>query len=315
MRKIPILLIGLLLLSSRVSNAQIVITPSTYVSSSGQTVGPITIPVNGITTTQTSGLDLINNTLSTAGVPVQQPPCIYFDGHVWNTTSVAADNTSEVTICVVPTSGTTPSWTMKFGSSLNGSAATFPMTLTNSGILTIAGSLTSAGVGVFGNSGYVHFNGQSFINSIGDGQVDITNNGATAGVGFDVTTNAVLKLRTTAFTGYASVDALAYDLSGSFFASTTAPTVSAGFGSGVAGTVTKNTGTLVVQVTVGTNAGGTTGTLTFPSAPTGWICNLQDTANTADLTRQTGYTQTTAAFSTTVAWTTGDTLVGLCGPF
>lgn len=107
----------------------------------------------------------------------------------------------------------------------------------------------------------------------------------------------------------------AYQVNGALAISATAPTVSAGFGSTSPGTVTNNTGTLVVHVTVGTNAGGTTGTLTFPAAPTGWACELHDVTNTADLTRQTAYTTTTAAFATTVAWTTGDHLVGVCGPF
>lgn len=107
----------------------------------------------------------------------------------------------------------------------------------------------------------------------------------------------------------------AYQIGGAFYIAGAAPTVSAGFGSTSQGSITNNTGTLVVELTVGTNAGGTTGTITFPSAPHGWACTLQDTTNTADLTRQSGFTQTTAVFTTTVAWTTGDILVGLCGPF
>ncbi len=107
-----------------------------------------------------------------------------------------------------------------------------------------------------------------------------------------------------------------YKINDAVLVSATAPTVSAGFGSTSPGTVTKNTGTLIVVVTVGTNAGGTTGTLTFPAAPTGWGCSAVDSTNPADLTRLTSWTTTTATFTTTVAWTTGDVIVFTgCGPF
>ena len=110
--------------------------------------------------------------------------------------------------------------------------------------------------------------------------------------------------------------ATAYQTStGVLMISSTPPTVASGFGSSAAGTVTNGASTLSFLVTVGTNAGGTTGVLTLPTALVGWSCSLSDVTNTLDLTRQTAYSVTSASFSTTVAWTTGDKLVGMCGPF
>ncbi len=47
-----------------------------------------------------------------------------------------------------------------------------------------------------------------------DGQLGFSNTAITSGVGVDVNTNGVLKVRTTAQTGYATVDALGYSVSG-----------------------------------------------------------------------------------------------------
>jgi hypothetical protein len=47
-----------------------------------------------------------------------------------------------------------------------------------------------------------------------NGQFNLMNNAQTVGVGFDVLTDAVLKVRTRAQTGYAQVDALGYSTGG-----------------------------------------------------------------------------------------------------
>lgn len=103
------------------------------------------ITPSGIATTSTDGLNIINNTASTAGVPVQQSARLRFRSNVWNTTPTAANNTDDFFIESVPASGTTPSGLLKFGSSLNGAAATYPMTLTSGGALANAGSIVSQG--------------------------------------------------------------------------------------------------------------------------------------------------------------------------
>lgn len=52
------------------------------------------------------------------------------------------------------------------------------------------------------------------MQSPADGQLNILPSALTTGVGFDVNTNSVLKVRTIAQTGYATVDALGYKVSG-----------------------------------------------------------------------------------------------------
>ncbi len=49
---------------------------------------------------------------------------------------------------------------------------------------------------------------------VSDGQLTFSNGSGLTGAGFDVTTDSVLKIRTRAQTGYATVDALGYSVSG-----------------------------------------------------------------------------------------------------
>ncbi len=100
---------------------------------------------NGIAVTSTDAVVLTNNTAATAGVPVQISPRLRFRSEVWNTTATAATNTNDFWLESVPVSGTTPSGLLKFGSSLNGAGATFPMTITSGGMVTattFVGALT-----------------------------------------------------------------------------------------------------------------------------------------------------------------------------
>lgn len=59
-----------------------------------------------------------------------------------------------------------------------------------------------------------YWNGRSSYTSPADGQINWTNNAASAGVGFDFATDAILKIRTRAQSAYATIDALAYRASG-----------------------------------------------------------------------------------------------------
>jgi len=84
-----------------------------------------------------------------------------------------------------------------------------------------AGSVTGSGNGTFSAytisdaaSGYIQWTGRSVVKSPADGQANLTNQAQSAGVGFDFATDAIFKVRTRAQTGYATVDALAYQASG-----------------------------------------------------------------------------------------------------
>ncbi len=63
-------------------------------------------------------------------------------------------------------------------------------------------------------AGNLNWTGRSIISSPANGQWNLTNAAATAGIGFDVTTDALLKVRTRAHTGDAAVSALTLTLSG-----------------------------------------------------------------------------------------------------
>lgn len=105
------------------------------------------ITVNGLAAVSTDAFVIANTTAATSGVAVQQSGRIRLRSQVWNTTSTAATNTNDFLIESVPVSGTTPSGLLKFGSSLNGAAATYPMTLSSAGNLTAFGTITINGGG------------------------------------------------------------------------------------------------------------------------------------------------------------------------
>jgi hypothetical protein len=165
---------------------------------------------NALGTTSTDGLVIANETAATSGTTVQISPRIRLAGTAWNT---AASKTVSFFEEVLPATAATPTGTWKIGYILEGVAATYPMTLTSGGALTTASGISSGNhVGAAG-SGFLYFAGQTYMTSPADGQMIIRNAGNTAGVGLDVTTDATLKIRTRAQTGYATVDALAYQVS------------------------------------------------------------------------------------------------------
>lgn len=77
--------------------------------------------------------------------------------------------------------------------------------------------------------GTLAFTAKSVVSSPADGQLNVTNAAATAGVGFDLSTDGVCKLRTRAQSAYATLDALAYKVSG---------TAGADFGPGAVTSIT-----------------------------------------------------------------------------
>ena len=269
--------------------------------SANPAVSTLTANQPNITTTSTDGLIAANATAATAGVPVQQSPRIRLRANVWNTTATAANNTNDWWIESVPVSGTTPSGLLKFMSSLNGGAAVLKLSLDSVGNLTSSNSLVTAGSVSAGGGNWL-------FNSTAAAQGNWNST-----VGFDWLTTNVLKIRTAAQTGYATVDALGYNLAGAPAVVSTAPTVTSGFGSGVAGTIVSGSTAFAFRVTVGTNAGGTTGVIGLPTATTFWNCFANDQTTPLDLTRQTSSTVSSVTFTTTVAWTTGDIIIVLCG--
>lgn len=63
-------------------------------------------------------------------------------------------------------------------------------------------------------TGFYYWTSRAAFSSPADSQINLTNNAASIGVGFDVASDAVLKVRTRAQSAYAQVDALGYSTGG-----------------------------------------------------------------------------------------------------
>jgi hypothetical protein len=208
------------------------LTPPSFITP-GATVGQLFM--NGIAATSTDGLTLANMTAATAGVPVQQSPRLRFRSNVWNSTATAATNTNDWWIESVPVNGASPTGLLKFGSALNGAGATYPFTFASSGnfvasavlgvstltlgingatgtwVLGVDGGLRSASAGYplgFGAAG-------TLLTGPVNGQLNITNAAASAGVGIDVTTDSIAAFRNRAQNADGGVRAAYYNSSAS----------------------------------------------------------------------------------------------------
>jgi hypothetical protein len=177
---------------------------------------------DAIAVTSTDGLVLQNTALATAGVPVQQSPRLRFRSHVWNTTAVAADNTDDWIIESIPASSATPMARLAFSRSLNGGAYAERFSIDSGG--TIWGVPSVSGVN---NLNAVLMTGPQWRSQSGDNtNIQLSNAGLLTvnrgtgpqGVGLDVATDAILKIRTRAQSADASLTALNLTASGSVFA-------------------------------------------------------------------------------------------------
>ena len=178
-----------------------------------------TVTRSALAAVSTDGIVLQNETASTAGVPVQMSPRLTLKGRAWNSTG-SADETESFFIENLPaTAAGTITGTMKIGYRNNAGTVTYPLTLTSTGDASIANTVDTFSYTANGSGSYI-FGGRSRSTSPANGQLNVTNNAATAGVGLDVTTDATLKIRTRAQTGDASVTAGAINSSGTVTAAT-----------------------------------------------------------------------------------------------
>lgn len=181
--------------------------------------GVITETNDGIAVTSTDGLILQNTTAATVGVPVQQSPRLRLRSNVWDTDDLV-NKTNDFWIESVPVSQAAPSGVLNFAVSLNGAATIYPMILTDTGSITITGGISMVGAVASqsdmnaGAGSFIYWSTKTLLSSPLNGQMNITNQAATAGVGLDVVTDGTLKVRTRAQSGYATVDALAYQING-----------------------------------------------------------------------------------------------------
>lgn len=165
----------------------------------------IRINATGLAVTSTNGEELINTTAATGGATVQMSPRTVWQGNAWDT---AASQTVAFFAENLPATAATPTGTWKLGYSLNGAAATYPYTVSSSGNGTLLGGIT------VGSGGGMQWNTRSVLSSPADAQMNLTNVANSAGIGFDVSTDSTVKIRTRAQSGYGTIDVLGIQMSG-----------------------------------------------------------------------------------------------------
>lgn len=237
--------------------------------------GPSTVSLGGIATTSTDGMSVVNPTLATSGATVQLSPRFKWCGTAYNSVSTLSE-----TDCffaeVLPTTvaGTTQA-TWKLGVSINGGAATYPLTVSNAGAAIAASFSSTSNTGAagvfFGTSAGAQLN----LN-VADGTAVLQNGAATIGSRFK--TDA---LPTAGTCG-------------------TSPAVTAG-STPLDGSINVGTGGTATSCTVTYN--GTA----FPSAP---FCTITNQLSNS-VTRYTS-TTTVLTLNTTTAWTASDVITWHC---
>ena len=150
-----------------------------------------TISLTGLTTTSTNGLTLRNTTAATALVPVQMSPRTLFRGNAWDT---AANETVDFFIENLPATAATPTGTLRFGYSLNGASAVFPLLLTSAGNGTFGSN-----VRVGASNAFQFSTTRSQISSSADGNLNLASAAGTSTPITNLTNGAaIVELYTTA---------------------------------------------------------------------------------------------------------------------
>jgi hypothetical protein len=223
----------------------IFITPGGFSNNGSQIAFPVgssgVIEIDGLATTSTDGLIVQNTTPATSGATVQISPRLRLGGTAWNSVGLASETNSFFIENLPATNAGTTTATFKIGYVAPNGTVTYPFTVSSGNVVTGAGTFVvganiSLGDRLIGNSG----NGTIWnINSaVGDGKANLTNNANTAGIGFDVTTDAFLQVRVRAQNAFATVRALLYDTT-----SGGSTTISTGVGSVRMSTVNAATNT------------------------------------------------------------------------
>jgi len=211
----------------------------------------------------------------------------------------------------------TTSGSFKIGYGLNGAATTYPMTLTSAGQLVTLGRITSGADFYFGNASglYTTSWGSIRVGATADGTFNFLIHGGATGAGIDVATSNVLKVRTPAQTGYATVDAGGFSNKGTVTISVTSATILSGFGTNPS--IVASNGTAAFTINVGTGGAASAGIIGLPTATTGWHVTCDDVTtpasnSTVQTTTSVGsatLTNYSRTLGTVLAWTSGDTLV------
>ncbi len=141
------------------------------------TTGLVRFVATALASTSTSLVRVVNDTAATGGATVQMSPRLAWRGHAWDT---SASQTVDFFIENLPATAATPTGTFKVGYSLNGAAATYPMTLSSAGVLTIANAITSTAGGITtAATTALEFSTRSRLRSPANSQFTLLNAGET----------------------------------------------------------------------------------------------------------------------------------------
>lgn len=166
-----------------------------------------------------------------------------------------------------------------------------------------------------GAANTLNWTGQTIVSSPANGQLNITNAAASAGVGFNVTSDGVLAVRVRAQNAYGDYDAANYRLGSNLLCSSNAPARSSGFGTNADASFATGSNACSWDMNIGTGGAPTSGVLTMPTASHGWMCQVRDITTPADNTYQSAYTTGTVTLTTTIAWSANDHIFGTCLAF
>ena len=164
--------------------------------------------------TSTDGIVMQNTTASTAGVTSQISPRTRWMGTAYNSVSTLSELNGIYADAIPATAAGTTTVQWRMGAIVNGVNTGTILQVFSSGLLQTGGALSVQGNFATNNNATWMFSGRTIATSPADAQFNLTNNAASAGFGFDTSSDGVMKVRTRAQSGYATVDALGYSVSG-----------------------------------------------------------------------------------------------------
>ncbi len=295
-------MIGLICLLSLLlpirSNAQIVVSPTNITSGPNTFTGAQTITINALGTTSTDGLSLLNSTAATVGTPVQISPRSKWCGTGYNSVSTLSETDCFFTEVLPATVAGTTTALFKLGVSINGGAATYPLTLSTLGNLSIGVNPSLNAILNLPNA-----KGLSTKNAAGTNDIQVFGTTGTDLIEFDGGGSLGVRF-TGGIVNFGLSTAAKLSLNSVLFMSATAPTIASGGCTTPA--ITNSNGTAKFTVTIGTTCVGVkTITLTLPTSANDWQCDVVDNTTPQSFTPVATGTSTTAVVISNYARTTG----------
>lgn len=294
--------------------------------------GVPTTTMGNLLTTSTDGQVLQNTTASGGTNTVQISPRTKWCGTALNSTSGSSETNCFFAENLPATGAGTITGTFRIGFINNAGTITYPFTQTSGGNLTtLTEVLAGTNVNVLATSAF-YWRGRSVIRSPSDGVITLVNNaetdftrlqfgGTTASFPAWARSAATLRCRLADDSADCDVTARNQNFTAglvgtALILSTTAPTISSGFGG--TPSIAANNGTAAFTINVGTGGAATSGVIGLPTATTGWRVNCDDVTTqsaTVYLTKQTATSTTTAtignfdAAGAAAAWVASNILV------